>query len=51
LSQRLTCREGVVGNPGLAPERVREVLDCLAAGMNGLQAARAAGVSKSSSMT
>jgi IS30 family transposase len=31
----------------LAPERVREVLDCLARGMNPMQAARATGVSKS----
>jgi len=31
----------------LPPERVREVLDCLAAGMNPVQAARATGVSKS----
>ena len=31
----------------LATERVREVLDCLAAGMNPMQAARATGVSKS----
>jgi IS30 family transposase len=31
----------------LAPERVREVLDCLAWGMNPMQAARATGVSKS----
>jgi transposase, IS30 family len=30
----------------LAAERVRAVLDCLAAGMNGMQAAQAAGVSK-----
>jgi transposase, IS30 family len=31
----------------LAPERVREVLDCLAGGMNPVQAARVTGVSKS----
>jgi len=31
----------------LPPEKVRAVLDCLAAGMNPLQASRAAGVSKS----
>ncbi len=31
----------------LPPERVGEVLDCLAAGMNPMRAARAAGVSKS----
>jgi IS30 family transposase len=36
-----------VGNPGLPPERVRLVLDHLAAGLNPRQAARAAGVSKS----
>jgi transposase, IS30 family len=30
----------------VAPERVREVLDCLAAGMNPMQAARVTGVSK-----
>jgi transposase, IS30 family len=36
-----------VPNPGLAPERVRLVLDCLASGMSGRQAAAAAGVSKS----
>ena len=32
---------------GLPPERVRAVLDYLAAGLNPVQAARAAGVSKS----
>jgi IS30 family transposase len=32
---------------GLPPERSRQVLECLAAGMNPLQASRAAGVSKS----
>jgi IS30 family transposase len=31
----------------LSPERVREVLDCLAAGLSGMQAARLTGVSKS----
>jgi transposase, IS30 family len=35
-----------VGNPGLPRERVRLLLDQLAAGLNPLQAARAAGVSK-----
>ena len=35
------------GNPALSRERVRAVLDCLAAGMNGMQASRATGVSKS----
>jgi len=35
-----------VGNPGLPPERVRLVLDQLAAGLSTRQAARAAGVSK-----
>jgi transposase, IS30 family len=35
------------GPTGLSRERVRAVLDCLAAGMNGMQAARATGVSKS----
>jgi IS30 family transposase len=48
LSQHLTC-EGLVLVAGrkLPPEKVRAVLDCLAAGMNPLQASRAAGVSKS----
>ena len=36
-----------MGNPGLSVERRRAVLDCLAAGMNPVQASRAAGVSKS----
>jgi transposase, IS30 family len=36
-----------VAPPGLSRERVRAVLDCLASGMNGLQAARATGVSRS----
>jgi transposase, IS30 family len=36
-----------VGNPGLAPERVRLLLDQLAAGLNPNRAAQAAGVSKS----
>jgi IS30 family transposase len=36
-----------VAPPGLPPERVRLVLDHLAAGLNPMQAARAAGVSKS----
>jgi transposase, IS30 family len=36
-----------VGNPGLPRERVRLLLDQLAAGLNPFQAARAAGVSKS----
>src|SRR6516165_6083941 len=35
-----------MGNPGLPPERVRLVLDHLAAGLSTRQAARAAGVSK-----
>jgi transposase, IS30 family len=48
LLQRLN-RKGMVlmGGTVVAPERVRAVLDCLAAGMNGMQAARATGVSKS----
>jgi transposase, IS30 family len=46
LSQRLTVREGVVGNPGLRPELVRLVLDHLAAGLNPYQVARVTGVSK-----
>ena len=37
-----------MGGRGLAPERVQAVLGYLAAGLNPLQAARAAGVSKSS---
>jgi transposase, IS30 family len=47
LSQHLTC-EGLVLVAGrkLPPEKVRAVLDCLAAGMNPLRASRAAGVSK-----
>ncbi|HEV2377820.1 MAG TPA: hypothetical protein VGS19_37365 [Streptosporangiaceae bacterium] len=35
-----------MGNPGLPPERVRLVLDHLAAGLNPSQAAKAAGVSQ-----
>jgi transposase, IS30 family len=35
------------GRPGLPPERVRQVLDQLAAGLNPMQAARVTGVSKS----
>src|SRR5215472_7934475 len=35
------------GNLELSRERVRAVLDCLAAGMNGMAASRATGVSKS----
>jgi len=37
----------LVAGRKLPPEKVRAVLDCLAAGMNPLQASRAAGVSKS----
>jgi transposase, IS30 family len=40
-----------VAPPGLPPERVRLVLDHLAAGLNPMQAARAAGVSKSFAYT
>jgi hypothetical protein len=36
-----------VAGRGLPPERVQMVLDYLAAGLNPMQAARAAGVSKS----
>ncbi len=36
-----------MGNPGLSRERVQAVLDCLAAGLNPMQASRATGVSKS----
>ena len=39
--------EGAVTRRGLPPERVQAVLDHLAAGLNPMQAARAAGVSKS----
>ena len=36
----------MIGRPPLSPERLRPALDCLAAGMNPLQAALASGVSR-----
>jgi transposase, IS30 family len=45
MACRAAERQGRGDRRRLAPERVREVLDCLAAGMNLSQASRAAGVS------